>query len=129
MPGVPWLSAPFRPSALQWGQADWSLPPGPRPLEREFPMHTLLPLAEITMIHMIIVGIIGLLLFGKRLPEIGKSLGKSVVEFKKGLSGVEDDMNVNKQVNAQPPQQQVSQQQQQPHVTAQVGQGTTNPHA
>lgn len=92
-------------------------------------MHTLLPLAEITMIHMIIVGIIGLLLFGKRLPEIGKSLGKSVVEFKKGLSGVEDDMNVNKQVNAQPPQQQVSQQQQQPHVTAQVGQGTTNPHA
>lgn len=89
---------------------------------------SMLPLAEITMVHMIIVGIIGLLLFGKRLPEIGKSLGKSVVEFKKGLSGVEDDVNVNKQLNApvqQQPQQQVAQQPQQPGITAQIQQNNT----
>src|SRR3954463_10535550 len=34
----------------------------------------------------------GLLIFGKRLPEVGRSLGKGIVEFKKGLKGVEDDI-------------------------------------
>src|SRR5436305_11914442 len=34
----------------------------------------------------------GLLIFGKRLPEVGRSLGKGIVEFKKGLKGVEDDV-------------------------------------
>jgi len=34
----------------------------------------------------------GLLLFGKRLPEVGRSLGKGIVEFKKGLKGVEDEI-------------------------------------
>ncbi|HOA73976.1 MAG TPA: twin-arginine translocase TatA/TatE family subunit [Phycisphaerae bacterium] len=41
----------------------------------------------------VIIAIIGLLLFGKRLPEVGKSLGQSIVEFKKGLQGVERDIN------------------------------------
>src|SRR2546423_1166017 len=41
----------------------------------------------------IIIGAIGLLLFGKRLPEVGRSLGKGIVEFKKGLKGVEDDLD------------------------------------
>jgi sec-independent protein translocase protein TatA len=40
----------------------------------------------------IIIGIIGLLIFGKRLPEVGRSLGKGIVEFKKGLRGVEEDL-------------------------------------
>ncbi len=35
-----------------------------------------------------IVGIIAVLLFGKRLPEVGRSLGKSIVEFKKGMNDV-----------------------------------------
>tara|TARA_R110002095_G_scaffold208266_2_gene193854 strand:- start:3486 stop:3812 length:327 start_codon:yes stop_codon:yes gene_type:complete len=43
--------------------------------------------------EMIIVGIIALLLFGKRLPEVARSLGKGIVEFKKGVSGIEDDVN------------------------------------
>ena len=41
----------------------------------------------------IIIAIVGLLLFGKRLPEVGKSLGRSIVEFKKGLKGMEEDIN------------------------------------
>src|SRR5919107_1382801 len=41
----------------------------------------------------IIIAAIGLLLFGKRLPEVGRSLGKGIVEFKKGLKGVEDDLD------------------------------------
>jgi sec-independent protein translocase protein TatA len=38
---------------------------------------------------MIIMGI-AVLLFGKRLPEVGRSLGKGIIEFKKGLRGMED---------------------------------------
>jgi sec-independent protein translocase protein TatA len=42
----------------------------------------------------IIIGAFGLLIFGKRLPEVGRSLGKGIVEFKKGLKGIEDDIEV-----------------------------------
>ena len=41
----------------------------------------------------IVIAVIGLLFFGKRLPEVGKSLGKGIVEFKKGLKGIEDDVD------------------------------------
>lgn len=41
----------------------------------------------------IVVLIIALLIFGRRLPEMGKSLGKGLVEFKKGLKGVKDEMD------------------------------------
>jgi sec-independent protein translocase protein TatA len=43
--------------------------------------------------EMIILGIIGVLLFGKRLPEVGRSLGKGIMEFKKGVSGVQDEID------------------------------------
>jgi sec-independent protein translocase protein TatA len=36
---------------------------------------------------------LGVLLFGKRLPEIGKSLGRTVVSFRQGLAGVEDEIS------------------------------------
>ncbi|MHA2063384.1 MAG: Sec-independent protein translocase subunit TatA/TatB [Candidatus Thorarchaeota archaeon] len=42
--------------------------------------------------ELIIIGFIGLLLFGKRLPSTMRSLGSSIVEFKKGLSDVKDDL-------------------------------------
>lgn len=38
----------------------------------------------------LVILIVMLLLFGRRLPEVGKSLGKGIVEFKKGLKDVED---------------------------------------
>ena len=43
--------------------------------------------------EMMIVGVIALLLFGKRLPEVARSLGKGIVEFKKGVRGIEDEVN------------------------------------
>jgi sec-independent protein translocase protein TatA len=42
--------------------------------------------------HLLVIGIIAILLFGKRLPDIARSLGKSMVEFKKGLKGLEDEI-------------------------------------
>ena len=42
--------------------------------------------------EMIIVGIIAVILFGKRLPEVGRSLGKSFMEFRRGLSGIEGEV-------------------------------------
>lgn len=45
--------------------------------------------------EMLFVGVIALLLFGKKLPEVARSLGKGVVEFKKGLRGIEDEVETN----------------------------------
>lgn len=42
--------------------------------------------------ELIIVGIVALLLFGKRLPEVARSLGKGITEFKKGVRGIEDEV-------------------------------------
>jgi sec-independent protein translocase protein TatA len=42
--------------------------------------------------HLLFILLIGILIFGKRLPEIGRSLGKGLVEFKKGLKGLEDEV-------------------------------------
>jgi sec-independent protein translocase protein TatA len=41
----------------------------------------------------IIILIIALLIFGKRLPGTMKSIGKGIVEFKKGLKGVKDEVD------------------------------------
>ena len=41
-------------------------------------------------IQLMIVLIIALLLFGNRLPNVMRSLGKSVVEFKKGVNGIDE---------------------------------------
>ena len=61
-----------------------------------FPM-TLGILGNIGWMEWAVIMTVMLLLFGRRLPEVGKSLGKGIVEFKKGLKGVEDE--VNEQVN------------------------------
>jgi sec-independent protein translocase protein TatA len=36
---------------------------------------------------------LGVLLFGRKLPEVGRSLGKGLAEFRKGLKGIEDDID------------------------------------
>ncbi len=41
----------------------------------------------------ILLLIVGVLLFGRKLPEMGKYLGKGIVEFKKGLRGMEDEID------------------------------------
>ncbi len=46
-----------------------------------------------TLWEIIMILVVGLLLFGRRLPEVGRSLGKSIVEFKKGLKDVSTDID------------------------------------
>jgi sec-independent protein translocase protein TatA len=41
----------------------------------------------------IILIVLGVLLFGRKLPEVGRSLGKGIVEVKKGLKGLEDEVD------------------------------------
>ena len=42
--------------------------------------------------EMIVFGIIAVILFGGRLPSVARSLGKSIVEFKKGMSDLENEV-------------------------------------
>ncbi|HYE21395.1 MAG TPA: twin-arginine translocase TatA/TatE family subunit [Tepidisphaeraceae bacterium] len=50
----------------------------------------------------IVIAAIGLILFGKRLPEVGRSLGKGIVEFKKGLTGAAEEIRQVDQTVAAP---------------------------
>ncbi len=54
-----------------------------------------IPLAFFTPgpMEMLVIAAIAVLLFGKRLPEVGRSLGKGIVEFKKGVRGIEDEID------------------------------------
>lgn len=44
-------------------------------------------------VELLIVVAVALLLFGKRLPDLMRSLGKSVTEFKKGVNETPTDEN------------------------------------
>ena len=56
----------------------------------------MMPLAFIPNLggmELMVVGFVALLIFGNRLPSVMRSLGKSVTEFKKGVSGIEEDID------------------------------------
>lgn len=44
-------------------------------------------------LELLIIAGLALLLFGHRLPSLMRSAGRSVVEFKKGVQGIEDDID------------------------------------
>lgn len=53
-------------------------------------------------IEWIIIGLIALLIFGKRLPEVMRSIGKGISEFKHGMHDVNDEMPDLTDVDASP---------------------------
>jgi sec-independent protein translocase protein TatA len=49
---------------------------------------------QLGVMEMVVVMGVAVLLFGKRLPEVGRSLGKGIIEFKKGLRGLEGSFDL-----------------------------------
>lgn len=41
--------------------------------------------------EMMMIAGFGLLIFGRRLPEVGRSIGKTIVEFKRGMREIEQE--------------------------------------
>ncbi len=39
--------------------------------------------------EILVIGVIAVLLFGKRLPDVARSIGKSYNEFRKGFSDIQ----------------------------------------
>jgi sec-independent protein translocase protein TatA len=39
--------------------------------------------------ELIVIALVALLIFGRRLPGIAKGMGQSIIEFKKGIKGIE----------------------------------------
>ena len=54
-------------------------------------MNPLFALFPATPFSMLIILAVVLLLFGNRLPQLMRSLGRSVVEFKKGINDPDED--------------------------------------
>ncbi|MCA9320130.1 MAG: twin-arginine translocase TatA/TatE family subunit [Planctomycetes bacterium] len=42
--------------------------------------------------EIMVLAVLGIILFGRRLPEVGRSLGKSFVQFKAGLEDMKSEM-------------------------------------
>ena len=49
-------------------------------------------LAMIGWQELVVIAVVVVLIFGRRLPDVGRSLGEGLLEFKKGLRGVKDDV-------------------------------------
>lgn len=66
-------------------------------------MNVLAIFQQIGMPEILIILAVALLLFGaKRLPDIGKSLGKGIKEFKEGVKGLGDDVREGMEDDAEP---------------------------
>ena len=39
-----------------------------------------------------VILVVAVLLFGRRLPDVGRNVGKAIIEFKRGVKGITDDI-------------------------------------
>ncbi len=61
-------------------------------------MASLFAIGSLGTQEILLLLVVGVLLFGRRLPEVGRYLGKGIVEFKKGLKGLEDEVETHTSV-------------------------------
>ncbi|MCS7238039.1 MAG: twin-arginine translocase TatA/TatE family subunit [Thermoguttaceae bacterium] len=57
--------------------------------------------------EMIIILIIAILLFGEKLPQVARSVGKTFMEFQKGLRGLEREFQESFREASEPPKPKV----------------------
>jgi sec-independent protein translocase protein TatA len=50
--------------------------------------------------HLLVIALVIFLLFGNRLPSVMRSLGQSIVEFKKGMAEIKDESTKNPSENS-----------------------------
>jgi sec-independent protein translocase protein TatA len=53
--------------------------------------------------EIVLLAVVGVLLFGRKLPEIARYLGKSFVEFRNGMRGVEEQIEGAVAARPEPP--------------------------
>jgi sec-independent protein translocase protein TatA len=41
---------------------------------------------------LLILGVLAVLLFGERLPDVARRVGKGMIEFRKGMRGIQDEI-------------------------------------
>ncbi len=51
----------------------------------------------------VVIGVIALVVFGRRLPDVARSVGKSIVEFKRGLRDVKEDIDTQSRIESSRP--------------------------
>jgi sec-independent protein translocase protein TatA len=56
-------------------------------------MHPAFALLNLNPMEILFLLGLGVLLFGRNLPQVGRSLGRTLVEFKKSFSGLEDELS------------------------------------
>ena len=77
-------------------------------------------------LHWLVIAAVALLLFGNRLPDVARSLGRSVNEFKKGLKEVKD--NFDDDGDDEPPKKKLNDSQQSdPIIEDKAGQREEDP--
>ena len=53
-------------------------------------------------IELVVIAVVALLIFGRRLPDVARSVGKSIIEFKRGMKDVKDDMDQQSRLESPP---------------------------
>ena len=55
--------------------------------------HSLLAFFNLGGTEYLVIAVVALLIFGRNLPTVARNMGKSVVEFKKGLKDVQKEVD------------------------------------